>query len=61
MPDGLEGEMKWAQEEEEFENYVTLLKEARAHFGCYFYETVAFYIGKHKVVLYYMECECKCN
>ena len=33
VPDDLKAEAKWAREWVEFENYVTLLKEARAHFG----------------------------
>ena len=33
VPDGLKAETKRARQQVEFENYVTLLKEARAYFG----------------------------
>ena len=58
---GLREEMKWAREQEEFENYVTLLNEARAHFGCNLYYIITLYISKHKGEFYCMSCECECN
>ena len=61
VPDDLKERMEWVQKQEEFENYVTLLNETRACFGCYFYDIIAFYIEKHKGLLYCMECEHKSN
>ena len=33
VPDWLKKDMEYAREDVEFENYVTLLKAVRAHFG----------------------------
>ena len=46
-------ELKDAREEVEFENYVTLLKEARAQFGREMECAVIQYILKHKGAGYY--------
>ena len=54
--DGLKAEMKWAREWVEFENYVTLLKEARARFGCGIACIIISYIDKHKGECYCMNC-----
>ena len=49
VPDTLKREMKLAREQVEFENYVTLLKKTRAHFGCGRIECMIInYIDKHK-------------
>ena len=40
--------MKHAQEREEFENYLTLLKEVRACFGHDIESIIILYITKHK-------------
>ena len=56
VPNGLKAEMKWAQEQVEFENYVTLLKEARAYFGHEIECIIISYIDKHKGVQYCMNC-----
>ena len=56
VPDWLEEDMKHAQEELEFENYVTLLKETRACFGCETECIVILYIKRHKGELYCMNC-----
>ena len=45
--------MEYAREDVEFENYVTLLTEARACFGCETECAVILYINKHKG-----ECHC---
>ena len=36
VPDDLKKRIEWVQKKEEIENYVTLLKKARACFGCDF-------------------------
>ena len=46
-------EMKHAREEEEFENYLTLLKEVRARFGHDIECIVILYIMKHKGEAYW--------
>ena len=58
VPDGFKAEMKQARERVEFENYVTLLKEARAHFGHGIEHIIISYIDKHKGVQYCMSCMC---
>ena len=56
VPDWLEQDLKYAQEDVEFENYVTLLKEARAQFGRETEGAVILYINKHKGECYCMSC-----
>ena len=56
VPDWLEQDLKYALEDVEFENYVTLLKEARAQFGCETEGAVILYIDKHKGERYCMSC-----
>ena len=58
VPDYLKAEAKWAQEQVEFENYVTLLKEARACFGYGIECIIISYINKHKGQHYCMHCIC---
>ena len=48
--------MEYAREDVEFENYVTLPKEARARFGCETECAVILYIDKHKGERYCMSC-----
>ena len=48
--------MEYAREDVEFENYVTLLREATAHFGCETECAVILYIDKHKGEHYCMSC-----
>ena len=48
VPKWLTQELKDAREDVEFENYVTLLKEARAQFGREMECAVILYINKHK-------------
>ena len=47
MPEWLEEEIKWAREQEEFENYLELLKIGAAHFGHEFEAILMLYIIKH--------------
>ena len=56
VPNWLKLDLKFAQEDVEFENYVTLLKEARAQFGRVIEGAVILYIEKHKGVPYCMSC-----
>ena len=56
VPDWLKKDMEYAREDVEFENYVTLLKEARARFGCETECAVILYIDKHKGERYCMSC-----
>ena len=56
VPKWLTQELKDAREDVEFENYVTLLKEARAQFGCEMECAVILYIDKHKGEHYCMSC-----
>ena len=56
VPDWLKKDMEYAQEDVEFENYVTLLKEARARFGRETECAVILYIDKHKGEHYCMSC-----
>ena len=56
MPKWLTQELKDAWEDVEFENYVTLLKEARAQFGREMECAVILYIDKHKGERYCLSC-----
>ena len=56
VPKWLTQELKDAQEDVEFENYVTLLKEARAQFGHEMECAVILYINKHKGEHYCLGC-----
>ena len=56
VPKWLTQELKDAREDVEFENYVTLLKEARRQFGCETEGAVILYIDKHKGERYCMSC-----
>ena len=56
MPKWLTQELKDAREDVEFENYVTLLKEARAQFGREMECAVILYINKHKGEHYCLGC-----
>ena len=56
VPDWLKKDMEYAREDVEFENYVTLLKEARAHFGRETECAVILYIDKHKGECYCASC-----
>ena len=56
VPKWLTQELKDAWEDVEFENYVTLLKEARAQFGREMECAVILYIDKHKGECYCLSC-----
>ena len=56
VPKWLTQELKDAQEDVEFENYVTLLNEARAQFGREMECAVILYINKHKGEHYCLGC-----
>ena len=56
VPNGLKQDLKDAREEVEFENYVTLLKEARAQFGREMECAVILYINKHEGEHYCLGC-----
>ena len=56
VPKWLTQELKIAGEDVEFENYVTLLKEARAQFGREMECAVILYINKHKGEHYCLGC-----
>ena len=56
VPKWLTQELKDARENVEFENYVTLLKEARAQFGHEMEGAVILYIDKHIGERYCMSC-----
>ena len=56
VPKWLTQELKDAREDVEFENYVTLLKEARAQFGHEMECAVILYIDKHKGEGYCLSC-----
>ena len=56
VPNWLTQDLKYAREDVEFENYVTLLKEARAQFGRETECAVILYIDKHKGEHYCMSC-----
>ena len=53
--------MKHAQDREEFETYLTLLKEAKAQFGCEMECAVTQYILKHKGQGYYQNLCMSCS
>ena len=59
VPNWLTQDLKDAREDVEFENYVTLLKEARAQFGHETEGAVILYIDKHKGERYCMSCMCR--
>ena len=61
VPDWLKKDMEYAREDVEFENHVTLLKEARAHFGHETECVVILYIDKHKGERYCMNCMSHCH
>ena len=56
VPNGLKLDLKYAREDVELENYVTLLKEARAQFGRETEAAVILYIEKHKGEHYCISC-----
>ena len=56
VPNWLRRDLKDAREDVEFENYVTLLKEARTQFGRETEGAVILYIDKHKGECYCMSC-----
>ena len=56
VPKWLTQELKDAREDVEFENYMTLLKEARAQFGREMECAVILYIDKHKGEHYCLSC-----
>ena len=56
VPNWLRQDLKDAWEDVEFENYVTLLKEARAQFGREMECAVILYINKHKGEHYCLGC-----
>ena len=56
VPNWLRWDLKDAREDVEFENYVTLLKEARTQFGHETEGAVILYIDKHKGERYCMSC-----
>ena len=56
VPKWLTQELKDAREDVEFENYVTILKEARAQFGREMECAVILYIDKHKGEHYCLGC-----
>ena len=56
VPKWLRWDLKDAREDVEFENYVTLLKEARRQFGRETEGAVILYINKHKGERYCMSC-----
>ena len=56
VPNWLTQDLKDAREDVEFENYVTLLKEARTQFGHETEGAVILYIDKHKGERYCMSC-----
>ena len=56
VPNWLKLDLKFAREDVEFENYVTLLKEARAQFGRVIEGAVILYIKKHKGEDYLIGC-----
>ena len=61
VPKWLTQELKDAREDVEFENYVTLLKEARALFGREMEYAVILYINKHKGEHYCLGCMGRCD
>ena len=61
VPKWLTQELKDARKDVEFENYVTLLKEARAQFGREMECAVILYINKHKGEHYCLGCMGRCD
>ena len=61
VPNGLKQNLKDAWEDVEFENYVTLLKEARAQFGREMECAVILYIFKHNGEGYYRNLCMSCS
>ena len=61
VPKWLTQELKYAREDVEFENYVTLLKEARARFGRETECAVILYIEKQKGERYCLSCMGRCD
>ena len=61
VPDALKRQMKLARGWEEFETYVTLLKEVRTCFGCEAACIIISYIDKHKGERYCMNCMRHCD
>ena len=61
VPNWLRRDLKDAREDVEFENYVTLLKEARRQFGRETEGAVILYIEKHKGEHYCMSCMRRCD
>ena len=61
VPDALKRQMKLTRGRVEFENYVTLLKEVRARFGCEVACIIISYIDKHKGECYCMNCMRHCD
>ena len=56
VPEGLRRDLEYAREDVEFENCVTLLREAKAHFGRETEGVVISYIDRHKGECYCMSC-----
>ena len=56
VPDWLEKDLEYAREDVEFEDYVTLLNEARAYFGRETECAVILYIDRQKGERYCMSC-----
>ena len=61
VPNWLEKDLKRARGYVEFENYVTLLQEGRAQFGCEVGCIIISYIDKHKGECYCMNCMRRCH
>ena len=61
VPNWLKQDLKDAREDVEFENYMTLLKETRARFGCETECVVIPYILKHKGHAYYQILRMSCS
>ena len=61
VPNWLRQDLKDAWEDVEFENYVTLLKEARTQFGHETEGAGIVYINKHKGERYCMSCMRRCD
>ena len=60
VPDWLKKDMEYAQEDEEFETYLMLLKKVRAHGGHKMELITVQYILKHKGEAYYRSLCMKC-
>ena len=61
VPDWLKEEGKYAQDEEEFETYLTLLKEVKAHGGHNMELLTVQYILEHKGEAYYRNLCMSCS